>query len=240
MVVDDWGVIEYREAWGRQREAVARLQRGDRRYEKGDGIADAHADADASAVDDCERIVVCEHPHVYTLGFHGNEANLIASEERLRALGAECVRIERGGDITYHGPGQVVVYPIIDLRRHRLGVKQYIETLERAVIRLLDEYGIAASSNSEAIGVWLDWETPTARKICAIGVKVSHGVTMHGLALNVNTDLSMFSLINPCGFTDKGVTSMAVEKGMPLDMKLVKSRFAEILVSELSLNYDAV
>ena len=175
-----------------------------------------------------------EHKPVYTLGFHGNAANLIASEERLRSMGAECIRIERGGDITYHGPGQLVVYLFINLVKHGLGVKKYIEMLEESVREVCASYGVETTSNNDAIGVWIDWEKPTARKICAIGVKVSHGVTMHGLALNVNTDLSAFSLINPCGFTDKGVTSLQKELGREVSMAEVKGRLLKVLASRLS------
>lgn len=211
MTVEDWGVMPYREAWERQKRLFGGL------------IADPESE---------EHIVLVEHPPVYTLGFHGDAGNMLASEESLRRHGAECIRIERGGDVTYHGPGQLVVYPVINLHRHRLGVKSYIECLESAVIELCASYGVQTTVAPGAIGVWLDWDTPRARKICAIGVKVSHGVTMHGLALNVNTDLSAFSLINPCGFKDKGVASLAVETGHPCDMREVKSRMAQILLEK--------
>lgn len=212
MTVDDWGLVPYREAWERQRRLRDAL------------VADPEVG---------EHIVMVEHPPVYTLGFHGDARNMLASEESLRLRGAECIRIERGGDVTYHGPGQLVVYPILSLHRHRLGVKAYIERLESAVIELCARYGVTATTAPGAIGVWIGWGTPSARKICAIGVKVSHGVTMHGLALNVNTDLSAFSLINPCGFKDKGVASLAAETGHPCDMRDVKSRMAEILLEKL-------
>lgn len=212
MTVEDWGLVPYRAAWERQR---------------------AMRDALVADPDGAEHVAMVEHPAVYTLGFHGDADNMLASEESLRRLGAECIRIERGGDVTYHGPGQLVVYPVINLHRHRLGVKAYIERLENSVIELCASYGIVARTAPGAIGVWLDWDTPQARKICAIGVKVSHGVTMHGLALNVNTDLSAFGLINPCGFTDKGVASLAVELGHPCDMREVKTRLAEILLRNL-------
>lgn len=212
-IAEDWGVCDYRGAWDRQHDICNQLKE------------------DPSAH---ERIVLVEHKPVYTLGFHGNAANLIASEERLRSMGAECIRIERGGDITYHGPGQLVVYLFINLVKHGLGVKKYIEMLEESVRELCASYGVETTSNNDAIGVWIDWEKPTARKICAIGVKVSHGVTMHGLALNVNTDLSAFSLINPCGFTDKGVTSLQKELGREVSMAEVKGRLLKVLASRLS------
>lgn len=193
MIIEDWGLIPYQVAWRRQKEIFRRL------------IEDREAE---------EIIAICQHPPVYTLGVHGHESNMRADPGR----DVEVVRIERGGDITYHGPGQLVVYPLIDLNRHRLGVKQYVELLEHSVRLTLHEYGVPTTSNDSQIGVWLDWDKPTARKICAIGVKISHGVTMHGLALNVNTDLSAFNLINPCGITDKGVTSLARELGRPVDI----------------------
>lgn len=209
MTVENWGLIPYREAWERQKK-----------------IFQSHISDNKSE----EVIAVCEHPHVYTVGFHGNIGNMLADSDTLARYGAECIRIERGGDITYHGPGQLVVYPLINLNRHHLGVKRYVEILENAVIATLAAYGIKASSNNNQIGVWLDWDTPYARKICAIGVKISHGATMHGLALNVNTDMNMFRLINPCGITDKSVTSMQQESGSCLDMK----RVAEQLTDHLS------
>lgn len=209
LVFEDWGSLQYREAWARQKSLVDRLQRKE--------------------AGQCPTVVFVEHPHVYTLGFHGNEENLLADLHRLQSLGIECVRIERGGDITYHGPGQLVAYPIVSLPDWGLGVKRYVELLENSVIRLLSAYGIDATSNSEAIGVWIDWGTPKARKICAIGVKVSHGVTMHGFALNVNTDLSYFSNINPCGFKDKGVSSMERELGRTIDFSKLKADLAEVM-----------
>lgn len=212
LISDNWGLTPYRVAWERQKSLWLNLQN------------------DSSAP---EYIVTVEHPDVYTLGFHGNEGNLLASEESLRGRGAECVRIERGGDITYHGPGQLVVYPLIKLQRHNLGVRKYVETLEKSVIELLAEYGIRATSNNDEIGVWIDRDTPRARKICAIGIKVSHGATMHGLALNVNTDLSAFSFINPCGITDKGVTSMQRELGRKIDFEKVRRRLQQILINNI-------
>lgn len=211
--IQDWGKAAYRPAWQMQKCLFNYLIEDPLRHQ--------------------ENLVLVEHLPVYTLGFHGNKSNLLASEQRLSAMGAECIRIERGGDITYHGPGQLVVYPIIYLHRHHLGVKKYIELLEASVIELLDMWGIKATSNSDEIGVWIDRDTPEARKICAIGVKVSHGVTMHGLALNVNTDLEAFHLINPCGILDKGVTSMEKETGAPVDFSLVKKHLSDIILRNL-------
>lgn len=173
---------------------------------------------------DEEYLFLVEHNPVVTLGKHAKENNVLFSEEMLRERGVEVFHIERGGDVTYHGPGQLVAYPIIDLERHHLGVKDYVNLLEETVIRTIAEFGVKGERVPGASGVWIDVGTPFERKICALGVKCSRFITMHGLALNVNTDLSGFSLINPCGFTDKGVTSIARELGHAVDMKEVKKR----------------
>jgi lipoyl(octanoyl) transferase len=180
-------------------------------------------------------IILCEHPHVYTLGRSGKESNMLLSEERLKAIGATLFHIDRGGDITYHGPGQLVCYPIINLEEFSLGLRQYIGVLEQAVINVCGSYGIEAGRLEGATGVWLDAHSPRARKICAIGVRSSRFVTMHGLALNVNTDLRYFSYINPCGFIDKGVTSLSRELGADVPMAEVKRRLDSELRSLLKL-----
>lgn len=152
-------------------------------------------------------IITVTHRPVYTLGRHANPSNVVR-REWLEAQGAEVVEIDRGGDVTFHGPGQLVVYPIIDLQRCGLGVKSYVNLLEEAVIRTLADYGIESGRVEGAAGVWLGIGTPTERKICAIGLRCSRFITMHGLALNIDTDLAWFTAINPCGFTDKGVTTL--------------------------------
>lgn len=182
---------------------------------------------------DCETIILLEHRPVLTLGVHGNMANLLINEDQLNTRGIECIRIERGGDITYHGPGQLVMYPLISLDKHMSGVRRYVEMLEETAIRTLNEYGITGQRNPDAPGVWIECGTGRDRKICALGVKCSHGMTMHGLALNVNTDLSGFGLINPCGFADKGVTSMAREIGQELPMDDVKHKLVDIFLKVL-------
>ena len=171
-------------------------------------------------------LILCEHPHVYTLGKSGDENNLLIQPEFLKSINATYYRINRGGDITYHGPGQLVGYPIIDLETFKMGVKDYIHALEEVIINTLKEFGITSTRFDGATGVWLDIGTPRARKICAIGVRLSRYVTMHGYALNVNTDLKYFSYINPCGYQDKGVTSMQKELGREIDMAKVKKLFA--------------
>ena len=168
-------------------------------------------------------LIFVEHPHVYTLGKSGSENNLLVDSIQLRAREASFYRIDRGGDITYHGPGQIVGYPIFDLEIIKIGLREYIHKLEEAIIRTVGAFGIEASRLEGGTGVWLEPEVKgKARKICAIGVKVSRYVTMHGFAFNVNTDLSYFNNINPCGFTDKGVTSLSRELGSLQDMSLVK------------------
>ena len=149
-----------------------------------------------------------EHPHVYTLGKSGKDANMLLGEAQLQAIGANALSYRQGGDITYHGPGQLVCYPILNLEDYHLGLKEYIHVLEEAVIQVCASYGIEAGRVKGATGVWLAIGTPRERKICAMGVRSSHFVTMHGLALNVNTDLRYFGYINPCGFINKGVTSL--------------------------------
>ncbi len=188
-------------------------------------------------------LLFCEHPHVFTVGKSGNPANLLISPERLREQQATLVRTNRGGDITYHGPGQIVGYPILDLACFRLGIKEYIHALEEAVIRLLADFGIEAGRLAGATGVWLDpAESSKSRKICAIGVRASHFVTMHGFAFNVNTDLSYFHLINPCGFTDKAVTSLEKELGSLQDMTAVRhalrAKFCAVFGTFASLMVD--
>ncbi|MBD5268044.1 MAG: lipoyl(octanoyl) transferase LipB [Bacteroides sp.] len=182
--------------------------------------------------EDC--ILVVEHSPVITLGKHGKSENLLFSEESLKNRGIDCFRIERGGDITYHGPGQLVVYPIIDLERYRLGVKAYVDMLEECVIRTIAEYGIKGERVEGASGVWIGKGTPGERKICAVGVKCSRFITMHGMALNVNTDLNAFTLINPCGFIDKGVTSISREVGNDVEFSKVAERLIFHLTQLLS------
>jgi len=166
-------------------------------------------------------LIFCEHPHVYTLGRSGKEANLLADEETLKKKQATFYKINRGGDITYHGPGQLVGYPVIDLENFFTDIHKYLRFLEEAIIRTLMKFGIKGERFEGLTGVWLDAGTPRARKICAMGVKTSRWVTMHGFALNVNTDLSYFSNIIPCGIDDKQVTSMEKELDRPVPMNEV-------------------
>ncbi len=172
-------------------------------------------------------LLFVEHPHVYTLGKSGDEKHLLADQEGLRKIGANYYRINRGGDITYHGPGQIVGYPVIDLENFFTDIHKYLRLLEEAVIRTLAEYNIAGGRIEGLTGVWIDHEGNAPRKICALGVKTSRWVTMHGFAFNVNTDLSYFGHIVPCGIDDKAVTSMKKELGADQDMTEVEAKLKE-------------
>ena len=188
-------------------------------------------DAKATGKKEDTQLFFCEHLPVLTIGKSGKDSNLLIPEETLREREVSFYHINRGGDITYHGPGQITGYPVFDLEYWNLGLKQYIHMLEETIIRFLSLYDLKGERLEGATGVWLDPEVPgRARKICAIGVKSSRFVTMHGFALNINTDLSYFSLINPCGFTDKGVTSLAMELGVPQDFELAKSQLRSIFM----------
>lgn len=171
-----------------------------------------------------DRLLFVEHPHVYTLGKSGNMENLLANEEQLKAIQAEFYPINRGGDITYHGPGQLVGYPILDLDHYFTDIHRYLRTLEEVIILVLAEYGLHGERSPGETGVWLDVGTPFARKICAMGVRASRWVTMHGWAFNVNTDLRYFEYIIPCGITDKSVTSLDRELKRSVSMDEVKEK----------------
>ena len=166
-----------------------------------------------------------EHPHVYTLGKSGDLSNLLLNEDQLKNKGATFYKINRGGDITYHGPGQIVGYPILDLENFFTDIHKYLRLLEETIILTLAEYGIKGERSKGETGVWLDVDTPFARKICAMGIRASRWVTMHGFALNVNTDLGYFDNIIPCGIKGKSVTSMHVELGKKVNETAVKEKF---------------
>lgn len=167
-------------------------------------------------------LIFCEHFHIYTLGKSGEEKNLLKKAEKDESF-PEMIRVNRGGDITYHGPGQLVIYPIIDLDQFGLSIRKYIEYLEESVIQTLLEFDIKSGRLANASGVWIEDGAKPAKKICALGVRASRGITMHGLALNVNTDLSFFNHINPCGFTNKSVTSIKMQIGENIDFRKVKT-----------------
>ena len=169
-------------------------------------------------------LLFVEHPHVYTLGKSGDISNLLLSEKQLEAKGATFYKINRGGDITYHGPGQIVGYPILDLENFFTDIHKYLRLLEEVIILTLSEYNIIGTRSKGETGVWLDLGTPFARKICAMGVRASRWVTMHGFALNVNANLGYFDNIIPCGIKGKAVTSMHVELGRTIDEEEVKEK----------------
>ena len=179
-------------------------------------------------------LLFVEHDHVYTLGNSGNENNLIFDKKRLEEMGIKYHKTNRGGDITYHGPGQLVCYPILDLENFYRDIHKYLRDLEDVVINTLDYFNISASGNSKETGVWLDVGTTEERKICAMGIKVSRWVTMHGLALNVNTNLSYFNGIVPCGISEKGVTSISNELNKTIKLDLVRKVLTENFLKKFS------
>lgn len=215
VIFQDWGLMDYKEAWGRQERLFTRI------------VETKTANRlNGTALPTDNYLVFTEHPHVYTLGKSGKVENLLLDEIGLQEKGATYYKINRGGDITYHGPGQIVGYPILDLDNFFTDIHLYLRTLEEAIILTLSDYGISAERYPESgfTGVWIDADKPTARKICALGVRASRWVTMHGFAFNVNTDLEYFGNIVPCGIDDKDVTSMARELGSPQDINAVKAR----------------
>lgn len=224
---EDLGYMDYKKAWDYQ---VALFN--ERVAQK---LANRNLPADQQVFHD-NRLLLVEHPHVYTLGKSGDQNNLLIDSKFLNKIKATYYHIDRGGDITYHGPGQIVGYPIFDLEQFGMHIKQYVFALEQSIINTLKEFGITGSRLAGATGVWLDPETPEARKISAIGVKASRQITMHGFAFNVNTDLTYFNYINPCGFHDKGVTSLSKELNENQDLDKVKAILQQNLISLFS-NY---
>jgi lipoyl(octanoyl) transferase len=210
IIFQDLGISEYKKTWEYQEELMQKV------------ISQKLArKTDPNATSD-NYLLFVEHPHVYTLGKSGDENNLLLNYIQLQAAHASFFQTDRGGDITYHGPGQIVGYPIFDLENFDFGLRKYIFLMEEAIIGSLAEFGLIGCRDEKATGVWLDAGKATARKICAIGVKSSRFVTMHGFALNVNTDLTYFQHINPCGFVDRGVTSLEKELGAKQDFENVK------------------
>lgn len=230
---EDWGKIEYGTAWDKQEEilkqnlAVKAQWFGKNEEEKDRSIDTSH------------HFILCEHPHVYTLGKSGMMENLLLNDTRLKELDVTFYKTNRGGDITYHGPQQIVGYPILDLEKIYTDLGKYMRGLEEVIIRTIAHWGIVGDRLPGSTGVWLDADIKgKERKICAMGVRCSRWVTMHGFALNVNTDLKYFDYIVPCGITDKGVTSMQKELGETIDMNLVKAEinkhFEEVFEAKLN------
>jgi lipoyl(octanoyl) transferase len=216
----------YSECWALQRSLFERIIAAKR--------SDV-ADEQALAPNMAGWMFFVEHNPVYTLGKSGKESNMLVSEEYLRSIGAEFFHIDRGGDVTYHGPGQIVGYPILDLDKVGIGLREYIDLLEESVIGVCREWGIEAGRIAGASGVWLEPSTSRARKICAIGVRSSRYVTMHGFAFNVSTDMRYFQHINPCGFVDRGVTSLEKELGHEVDIEQVKQQLVKQLSEKLNV-----
>lgn len=220
VIFQDWGLIDYKKAWDKQEAlfaetvALKTLIRNRKITSEGDEY-----DEDEPTPN---YLVFCEHPHVYTLGKSGKPEHLLLDEQGLKEKNATYYAINRGGDITYHGPGQIVSYPILDLDNFFTDIHLYLRTLEEAVILTMAGYGLKGDRYPGYTGVWLDPDKENARKICALGVRCSRWVTMHGLAFNINADLDYFNNIVPCGIDDKAVTSMQQELGKELDIEDVK------------------
>jgi len=213
VIFEDLGLIDYKSCWEYQEDIFAKtieIKTKNRR--------------NSTNIETTNSLIFCEHPHVYTLGKSGDEKNLLVNEGYLKSRGATFYKINRGGDITYHGPGQIVGYPILDLENFFTDIHKYLRLLEEAVILTLKEYGLCGERSVGETGVWFDVETTKARKICALGVKTSRWVSMHGFAFNINSDLSYFGNIIPCGITDKQVTSLQKELEREVDIEEVKSK----------------
>lgn len=222
----DLSHIDYKEAWDFQ----------EKLFKQSVDLKIAHRRGETTDLPE-HHLLFCEHPHVYTLGKSGSEQNLLISEAILKEKGATYYKINRGGDITYHGPGQLVAYPILDLDRFFTDIHKYMRLLEEAVILTIKAFGIEGSRVEGSTGVWIDIGTANERKICAMGVKSSRWVTMHGLALNVSPDLNYFNNIVPCGITDKAVTSMEKELNRAISVDEVKPILKANLASVFNFSY---
>ncbi len=222
------GLIDYQEAWNYQEklfDQTVQTKFANRKLDDSEQIATQ------------DHLLFCEHPHVYTIGKSGDLNHLLLSEEKLKEVGACFYKINRGGDITYHGPGQLVGYPILDLDHFFPDVHKYLRYLEEVFIKVMADYGLQGERSPNETGVWMDVGTPYARKILALGVRASRWVTMHGWAFNVNTNLDYFKHIVPCGIADKKVTSMAMELGKPIPISEIETKakkyFSEVFEVEI-------
>lgn len=223
---EDLGLIDYKEAWDYQEaifKTVVDRKMQNRKTE--------------SALETENTLIFCEHPHVYTLGKSGNAEHLLMNESFLKEINATFYKINRGGDITYHGPGQLVAYPIFDLDHFFSDIHRYLRTLEEVVILTLNEFGVKGERHEGLTGVWIDAGTPKERKICAMGVKCSRWVTMHGIGFNINTDLNYFNHIVPCGIQDKAVTSLSKEIGEEVSMDKLKAILKENFSAVFDYDY---
>lgn len=233
VIFEDWGKIEYGTAWDQQEVMLK-----ENLAVKAQWFGKSEEEKDRS-IDTTHHFILCEHPHVYTLGKSGMMENLLLNDSRLKELDVTFYKTNRGGDITYHGPQQIVGYPILDLEKIYTDLGKYMRGLEEVIIRTIAHWGLVGDRLPGSTGVWLDADIKgKERKICAMGVRCSRWVTMHGFALNVNTDLKYFDYIVPCGITDKGVTSMQKEIGEAIDMELVKAEikkhFEEVFEASLT------
>jgi lipoyl(octanoyl) transferase len=223
----DLDLIDYKEAWDYQLQLfdkILKVKAQNRELPANDQIITSNY------------LIFCEHPHVFTLGKSGDENNLLVKKDQLHSILATYHQTNRGGDITYHGPGQIVGYPVIDMENFFTDIHKYMRFLEEAVIQTLNEYGVASGRIPGLTGVWIDVDDENkARKICALGVKTSRWVTMHGFAFNVNTDLSYFDYIVPCGIDDKAVTSLEKELGRKLDMREVENILRKKIVEQFGM-----
>lgn len=229
VIYQDLGLIDYADAWKLQEEIFANTV----------NIKVLNRSAeDAPPTETPNYLLLCEHPHVYTLGKSGKPENLLVNQQQLAAINAVYYKINRGGDITYHGPGQLVGYPIIDLDNFFTDIHKYLRFLEESIINICAHYGIKAGRYEGYTGVWLDADKENARKICAMGVRCSRWVTMHGFAFNVNTNLDYFKHIVPCGIDDKAVTSLKQELGHEVEMVEVKQLFNKYFCEQFEASMD--
>ena len=227
VIFKDLGLIDYKQCWDYQTQlfdSIVKQKIYNRKNQEDQRVTENY-------------LLFCEHPHVFTLGKSGSEKNLLIKGDQLIEKQASYYKINRGGDITYHGPGQVVVYPIFDLDHFFTDIHKYLRYLEEAVILTLQEYGIKGERVDGLTGVWIDGELSSARKICAIGVKSSRWVTMHGIGFNVNSHLDYFNYIVPCGIDDKAVTSIKKELGKPIDLLELKSKLKINLANIFNFDY---
>ena len=225
ILFQDLGLIDYKDAWEIQKNLF-----------KSNLIVKSNNRKNHEYKPTKNHLLFCEHPHVYTLGKGGDLKNLLLDKKNLGDFGVNFYHIDRGGDITYHGPGQIVGYPILDLENFFTDIGRYLRYIEKSIILTLNDFGILGGVSDGETGVWINPGTPNSRKICAIGVKTSRWVTMHGFALNVNTDLSYFNNIIPCGIANKSVSSMEKELGVLVNISDVKKRLTHHLSSVFS-NY---
>jgi lipoyl(octanoyl) transferase len=229
VIYQDLGLIDYADAWKLQEEIFA--------ITVNIKVLNRSAE-DAPPTETPNYLLLCEHPHVYTLGKSGKPENLLVNQQQLAAINAVYYKINRGGDITYHGPGQLVGYPIIDLDNFFTDIHKYLRFLEESIINVCAHYGIKAGRYEGYTGVWLDADKENARKICAMGVRCSRWVTMHGFAFNVNTNLDYFKHIVPCGIDDKAVTSLKQELGHEVEMVEVKQLFNKYFCEQFEASMD--